>query len=118
MSRTWPLKELTTEEIENWHKDLGVFQKDQIEQAFDNWRRNGRKFPVYGDIIDLCIAYEPPTRPSSLCSIECRERHGKGYGENPTRGLHDMTRLNELVRRKIATEKRTLAKPLTDAEID
>ena len=117
MSQTWPQKELTPEEIENWHRDLGVFPKGTIEYAFDNWRRNGRYFPVYGDILDLCVAFQPPEL-QPVCDVACKRRHGRGYGENPARGLHDVIMLNELVRRKIEREKRTAAQPLTDAEIE
>ena len=112
--QTFPQKELFAEEIGNWERDLDHFTVEQIEWAFDCWRRNGRWFPVYGDIIDLCIAYEPPTKSTHQpgCSRECKERHWRGYSGQ------DMIILYELYNKKIAAEKRPKDKPLTDAEMD
>lgn len=119
MNRTWPVKELTAEEIEHWHQDLSPFPAAGIKWAFDNWRRNGRFFPVYGDILDQCVAWQPPEPVDPTgCNAECKRRHWTGYGESPFKGLHDVTRLNELVRRKIQTEKRTADQSFTDAEIN
>jgi len=117
MCRTFPQKELAAEEIENWHRDLGVFPVEAIKWSFENWRRNGRFFPVYGDIIDQCVAWEP-VKQQAECDAECKRRHWAGYGESPFKGMHDVTRLNELVRRKIQAEKRTRDQPFTDVEID
>jgi hypothetical protein len=108
MQRTWPNKELLTEEIQHWHADLGPFTAQAIEYAFECWRRNGHFFPVYGDIIDLCIAFEPISTTRRGCSIECRERHGKGYNEN------DVAKLFKLYETRMSQ----LSRPMTDAEID
>lgn len=117
--KVFPTKaELTEGEIEHWHRDLGRFPIQAIEWAFENWRLNGHFFPVYDDILSQCRAWEPEQKYMPGCSRECQSRHNKGYGEQPFKGIHDITRLNELVRRKIEKEKRTLANPLTDAEID
>ncbi len=108
MSLTWPQKDLTAAEIDLWHRDLGNFTKGAIEYAFECWRRNGRFFPVYGDILDLCIAFTPPEVTKRGCSIECRERHGKGYNEN------DVAKLFKLYETRMSQ----LSRPMTDAEID
>jgi len=108
LQRTWPNKELTTEEIEHWHADLGVFSRGAIEYAFECWRRNGRFFPVFGDILDLCVTFQPPEVTKRGCSIECRERHGKGYNEN------DIAKLFKLYETRISQ----LSRPMTDAEIN
>lgn len=118
MRRMWPAKELEMEEIEHWHLDLRDFPQETIDQAFENWRRNGRKFPIYGDIIDLCIAYQPEPKHPTGCNAECKARHRNGYGEAPFEGMHDITFLNELVVRKIQKEKRTREQRFTDAEIE
>lgn len=78
---TFPNKELFEEEIANWVRDLSPFPASAIEWAFENWRRNGRFFPVYGDIIDQCIGWEPADKPMRpICDSECKSRHRKGYG--------------------------------------
>ena len=81
MRRTFPQKELEPEEIANWHRDLERFPIEAIDWSFENWRRNGRFFPVYGDILDQCASWkpEPPYKPG--CSKECLSRHGKGYNQ-------------------------------------
>jgi hypothetical protein len=117
--KTFPSKiELTEGEIEHWHQDLSPFTARAIEWAFDAWRRNGRFFPVYGDILDLCIAWEPAEAERPLCDAVCKSRHRRGYGEEPFRGVHDVTRLYELIRRKIEAEKRTVEQKFTDEEIE
>lgn len=73
--------DVTVEEIEHWHRDLQPFPVQAIEWAFDCHRRNARFFPLYGEILDLCIAYAPTTG-QSVCDTECRRKHGKGYGSN------------------------------------
>lgn len=119
MQRTYPQKELTEEEVEHWVQDLSPFPARAIDWAFDNWRRNGRFFPVYGDILDQCITWAPPEQThTKICDAECKSRHGRGYGEMGFAGMHDITRLQELVRRKIVAEKRTVDQVLTDSEID
>lgn len=90
MRRMWPQKELQAEEIENWHRDLGVFPQQAIEQGFEAWRRNGHWFPIYGDIIDLCIAYQPEPEYKPGCSRECKARHGRGYNQVDMTKLFDM----------------------------
>lgn len=111
--------ELTDSEIEHWHHDLGPFSLAAIEYAFECHRRNGRFFPVYGQILDICISYEPQSAtPQTLCDSVCKSRHGKGYGENKARGWHDVTLLNEIICRKIQAEKRTVEQPLSDEEIE
>jgi hypothetical protein len=84
----WKL-ELTEEEIEHWHKDLSPFPIAAIEWAFENWRRNGRFFPVYGDILDQCIAWKPKEDYTYVpgCSAECLAKHGTGYNEIDIRKL-------------------------------
>lgn len=80
---TFPNKELFEEEIANWVRDLSPFPASAIEWAFENWRRNGRFFPVYGDIIDQCIGWEPADKPMRpVCDAECKSQHGKGYHWN------------------------------------
>ncbi len=108
--------ELSPEEIEHWHRDLSPFQLPAIENAFECHRRNANRFPLYGQILDLCIAWEPSSQPKYApgCSAECKARHRKGYGEMPFEGVHDITRLNELVRRRIANG----AGPLSEQDID
>lgn len=108
MRRTFPQKELTPEEIEHWHHDLSVYPQPAIEWAFDNWRRNGRFFPVYGDIIDQCIAWEPPEKKFHICNAECRSRHGKGYSETDILWLFN----------RYMSVKDSLTRPMTDNEID
>ena len=72
--------EITEGEIATWHRDLEVFQIKAIEWAFDCWRRNGRFFPVYGDILDLCIAYQPrEITQKNGCDAECRRNHFRSY---------------------------------------
>jgi len=115
---TFPNKELFEEEIANWERDLDPFPIQAIEWAFDNWRRNGRFFPVYGDIIDQCVSWEPSNKPKGACDAECKRKHNTGYGENPALGLHDITRLYELVCRKIEGEKRTKDQRFSDEEIE
>jgi hypothetical protein len=91
--RTFPSKGvLSDEEIAHWHQDLGRFPIAAIEWAFENWRKNGRFFPVYGDILDQCIGWEPAVAPQYApgCSKECRERHGKGYNWNDMKMLFDL----------------------------
>jgi hypothetical protein len=101
--------ELTEAEIEHWHRDLESYPLAAIEWAFDNWRRNGRFFPVFADIIDLCSAWAPHQQMREKgCSQECQSRHGKGYGD-----------VDMLVFAKLFLAKRgELNRPLTNAELD
>jgi hypothetical protein len=74
--------ELTEEEIAFWHRDLAPFSPAAIDYAFEAHRRNAIFFPLYGQIIDLCISFEPPKIASqTTCDAICRARHGKGYNE-------------------------------------
>ena len=74
--------QLTTSEIEDWHRDLGPFSLAAIEFAFEHMRM-GLYFPMNGPVIDLCLSYEPRESPhaksNSSCDAICRARHGKGY---------------------------------------
>jgi len=93
MLTTFPSKgELTSEEIEHWHRDLEPFLMQAIDYAFDTHRRNGRFFPVYGDILDICVTFEPEAKEQYKpgCSAECLERHGKGYNGNDMQKLWKM----------------------------
>lgn len=76
--------QLTTEEITDWHKDLTPFSVDAIDYAFETHRRNAIFFPIYGQILDLCISFNPPNLPvgNPRCGTECKSRHGKGYHFN------------------------------------
>ena len=92
--RTFPSKgAVEPEEFEHWHQDLGHFPIAAINFAFDSHRRNGNFFPVYGQIIDLCIAWQPPEDSSGRyapgCSKECAARHGRGYHQNDIKWLYD-----------------------------
>lgn len=111
---TFPQKELFEEELGNWERDLDPFPLPAIEWAFDNWRRNGRWFPVYGDILDQCIAYEPPEKYaySPGCDAECRQRHHKGYNET------DMKILNQFVVSLVLAEGRPKDQRLSEDEIE
>jgi hypothetical protein len=109
MLQTWPQKELFADEIGHWERDLEVFPIVAIEQAFDSWRRNGRWFPVYGDIIDLCIAYQPEPTYKPGCSKACLARHGKGYSEVDVKKLYEL-----YVERK----DNAVTRPMTDREIE
>jgi hypothetical protein len=89
--REFPSKgELSIEEIEHWHQDLGRFPIAAIDWAFDSWRKSGRFFPVYGVILDYCAAWEPPQASQHVpgCSKECAARHGRGYHMNDVRWLY------------------------------
>lgn len=107
MVETFPSKELSPDEIVRWHQDLGNFPIHVIDWAFDNWRRNGHFFPVPGDILEQCEAWSPAIE-QGRCTVDCRERHGKGLGES------DVIWLWRSFSRKVAS----LSEPrsLTDAE--
>lgn len=103
---TFPHKELTAAEIERWHRDLDDYRMEAIEWAFDNWRRNGNKFPVPHSILEQCEAFAPVNTATKLCDNECQSRHGKGYGENDMLWLW----------RKFSSVRATLNRPLTESE--
>lgn len=69
---------ITTNEIEDWHRDLAPFSEQAIDYAFETHRRNAIFFPMYGQIIDCCIAFSPPG-DYRLPSIEARAGYGKSY---------------------------------------
>ena len=73
---------LSPEEIQDWHKDLTPFSSEAIDYAFETHRRNAIFFPLAGQILDLCISYDPPQYKEfkRQCDAICRARHGKGYG--------------------------------------
>ena len=77
--------QLSTSEIEDWHRDLTPFSVEAIDFAFEKMRL-GIFFPMNGQVLDLCMAYEPPEAPNvrsnSRCDKQCKERHGKGYHWN------------------------------------
>jgi hypothetical protein len=50
-------RELTTADFEQWDRLLSPYSVPAIEYAFDNWGRNGGKFPLPKDIIGLIDAY-------------------------------------------------------------
>jgi hypothetical protein len=81
MLNAFPAKgTITPEEINDWHKDLANFSLEAIDFAFEKHRTNAIFFPLYGQIIDLCISYEPPEPPSTFTRIPSEE-YGKGYGQ-------------------------------------
>jgi hypothetical protein len=106
---TFPQKELSPEEIERWVKDLEPFEIVAIEAAFDAHRRNGLFFPVPGQILDLCIAWQPEPKYKPGCSRECLARHGKGYNEN------DIAKLWKLYAAKL---EQLPNRSLTDGEVN
>jgi len=73
---------ITSTEVADWQKDLLPFSEAAIDFAFEAHRRNGLFFPVPGQIIDLCISYDPPDQSKNTlgCSPECKRLHGTGYG--------------------------------------
>lgn len=110
--QTFPSKELDQGEVERWVVDLDRYQIAAIEFAFDQWRRNGRFFPIPADIFELCEAWNPPELERKGCDAACRRRHHQGYNEV------DLKHLNSLVVGKITAEDRTPDQRLTDSEID
>jgi hypothetical protein len=71
---------LTVQEIDDWHRDLSPFSAEAINFAFDSHRRNALFFPVAGQILDLCISYDPPDQRSTVtCDAACKAQHFKGY---------------------------------------
>jgi len=102
---------LTPEEVQDWHRDLTPFSLQAIEFAFDSHRRNAIFFPLYGQILDLCISFDGTNIPKNTtnCDAICKARHGKGYSEVDIKYLWE-----------IYTEKRESLpnRPMTDLEID
>lgn len=112
--QTFPQKELYPEEVGHWEADLDPFPLPAIEWAFENWRRNGRRFPVYGDILDYCIVWEPSsdTKYRPGCSAECKAQHYRGYSET------DVKILNQLVTTAVLANGRPKDQKLSDEEIE
>ena len=76
---------ITAEEISDWYRDLTPFSGQAIEYAFESHRRCGLFFPLYGQIINLCVSYSPPDQDvisTERCDSLCKLRHGRGYGGN------------------------------------
>jgi hypothetical protein len=91
MLTAFPAKgELSESEIEDWHRDLGVYPAEAINYAFETHRRHGNFFPLYHDILDMCIGWEPEPEYKPGCSRECLARHGKGYNEIDVKNLYHM----------------------------
>lgn len=102
---------ITPDEIADWHRDLNPFSLEAIEFAFDSHRRNAIFFPIYGQIIDLCISYDPPgqqLRTTARCDDECKSRHHKGYSEV------DVKHLWELYEKR----REMVQHPMTEEEIE
>jgi hypothetical protein len=91
MLNAFPAKgQITPEEINDWHKDLGNFSLEAIDFAFEKHRTIAIFFPIYGQIIDLCLSYDPPdvlVKTNARCDATCQARHGKGYNENDMKWL-------------------------------
>jgi hypothetical protein len=102
--------ELSELEIEDWHRDLGVFPQQAIDFAFETHRRNGRFFPRYADILDLCIGWEPEAKYRPGCSRECLGRHGKGYAWNDMYWLFN--RMNQEIKAGREVDSEALLKEL------
>jgi hypothetical protein len=100
---------LSESEIEDWHRDLSPFPVEAIDYSFEAYRRNGGKFPVPRDILDVCVTWAPEPKYKPGCSRECTARHGKGYSEV------DVKKLWELYTSKIGQLPN---RPLTDTEVD
>lgn len=82
--------QITTSEIQDWHRDLAPYSEAAIDFAFDKMRM-GIFFPMNGQALDLCMSYDPPDAPTTVstarCDATCRARHGKGYNENDMKWL-------------------------------
>lgn len=55
----FPAKELSAQEIANWHNDLKAYSIKAIEWAFECHRRAGRFFPLPADIFEYLANWEP-----------------------------------------------------------
>ncbi len=51
-------RELVEEDYELWDSQLSHYSLAAIKFAFENWISGGRKFPIPGDILPLCISYQ------------------------------------------------------------
>ena len=74
---------LTESEVQDWIRDLTPFSVAAINFAFEKMRL-GIFFPMNGQVIDLCLSYDPPeqrVQSTANCDAICRARHGKGYNE-------------------------------------
>lgn len=80
---TFPSKgTLEPDEINRWIRDLSRYSEEAIKFAFEEHRLLAMYFPVPGQIIELCKTWIPPQKYVPGCDSECRDRHGRGYGEN------------------------------------
>lgn len=61
-------RELTEADYELWDRLLAPYSIQAIEYAFDNWGRNGSKFPQPKDIIALIDSYCRPVFEKALPS--------------------------------------------------
>ena len=103
---TFPQKELTPAEIARWEQDLSGFSLEAIEFAFDTHRQLAMFFPVPFQIIDICKTFVPPKAFAQGCNAECRDRHGKGYGENDILYLvREHAKKRAQVNRKLTTSE-------------
>lgn len=99
---------VTQEEIEDWCRDLTPFSLQAIDFAFESHRRNALFFPLYGQILDLCISYDPPeqqVRSTANCDAICKARHGKGYGWRDMYAAYELMRQAVKEGRKIDSEE-------------
>jgi hypothetical protein len=101
--------ELTDAEIEHWHRDLSRYSMEAIEFAFETHRQLAMFFPVYAQIIDLCKTWVAPQAYKPGCSSECKDRHGRGYGEADVLWL---------LKRYMALRQSLPNRSLTDGEIN
>jgi hypothetical protein len=83
MLAAFPAKgELTPEEIQDWHRDLNPFSEAAIDYAFECHRRTAIFFPMYGQIIDICVSFEPPNQTYKPPTREDISRYGTQYDVN------------------------------------
>ncbi len=105
---TFPQKELTPAEIVRWGQDLGHYSEEAIKFAFEEHRLLAMYFPVPGQIIDLCKTWIPAQKYVPGCDADCRDRHGRGYGESDVLWL---------LKRYMALRESIPNRSLTDGEI-
>lgn len=106
---TFPQKELTPAEIARWGLDLNRYSEEAIKFAFEEHRLLAMYFPVPGQIIELCKTWQPPEAYKPGCDSECRDRHGRGYGESDVLWL---------LKRYFAVRGSLPNRGLTDGEIN
>ncbi len=107
---TFPSKgTLEPEEINRWITDLGRYSEEAIKFAFEEHRTLAMFFPVPAQIIDVCKTWQAPAAYKPGCNSECRDRHGRGYGESDVLWL---------LKRYMAVRESLPNRPLTDGEIN